>query len=274
MIGAKILNTTGWNTKKMTPNSDISYINLLALPGIVSMSTCRGCVVDSDSYSGFNACHYTGDDMEHVTTCRKRLCNMLQIPLENLIIPRQTHSLNVAVIDDVPFDANKLENIDALVTTLPNVAIAINTADCVPIVMVDEEAGVIAVAHSGWKGTVGKIASATIVKMVECGANPLHIKVAMGPCICGDCFEVGDEVVEQFEVHGFDTPQIILRSYGAKSHIDLPQACRKSLIEAGVLDSNITLPTHCSRCNSTEFFSARRLGINSGRTLTIAMIKE
>ena len=131
---------------------------------------------------------------------------MLQIPLENLIIPRQTHSLNVAVIDDVPFDANKLENIDALVTTLPNVAIAINTADCVPIVMVDEEAGVIAVAHSGWKGTVGKIASATIVKMVECGANPLHIKVAMGPCICGDCFEVGDEVVEQFEVHGFDTP--------------------------------------------------------------------
>lgn len=251
--------------------SDISHTKLLTIPGIVAFSTCRGCVIEGDNYSGFNACHYTGDDENHVLYCREKLCDMLQIPLENLIIPRQTHSLNVAVIDAIPFDADKLENVDALVTTLPNVAIAINTADCVPLVMVDEVAKVIAVAHSGWKGTVGKIASATIAKMVECGANPSRIKVAMGPCICGDCFEVGDEVVAQFVAQGFNAPQIILNGYGAKSHIDLPQACRKSLIEEGVLDENISLPTECSRCNPQKFFSARRLGINSGRTLTIAM---
>ena len=150
-------------------------------------------------------------------------------------------------------------------------AIAVNTADCVPLVLVDEEVGVIAVAHSGWKGTVGQIASKTVAQMIACGANVSRIKVAMGPCICGDCFEVGDEVVVQFVKNGFDTPQIILNGYGERRHVDLPQACRKLLLEAGVLDENIALPQECSRCNPQTFFSARRLGINSGRTLTVVI---
>lgn len=243
----------------------------MAIPGVVAKSTCRGCVIENDNYSGFNACHYTGDDAAHVDICRAQLCEMLGINRESLVIPRQTHSLNVAVVDSIPFDSEKLENIDALVTTLPQVAIAINTADCVPIVMVDDIARVIAVAHSGWKGTVGRIASKTVAKMAECGAEVSRIKVAMGPCICGDCFEVGDEVVEQFVNNGFNNSQVILREYGERCHINLPQACRQSLLEIGVRDENIILPTDCSRCNPTQFFSARRLGINSGRTLTFAM---
>lgn len=257
----------------MNQISDISHINLLTIPGIVAFSTCRGCVIDGDNYSGFNACHYTGDEENHVEQCREQLCVTLGINRDNLIIPRQTHSLNIAVVDEIPFDTSRLENIDALVTTLPNVAIAVNTADCVPLVFVEEEVGIIAVAHSGWKGTVGCIASKTVAQMIACGADASRIKVTMGPCICGDCFEVGDEVVEQFVKNRFDTPQIILNGYGERSHIDLPQACRKSLLEAGVLDENIAFPKECSRCNPQKFFSARRLGINSGRTLTIAVRK-
>lgn len=243
----------------------------MTIPGMVAISTCRGCVVEGDNYSGFNACHYTGDDMAHVEGCRKELCKELGINRESLIIPRQTHSLNVAVVDTIPFDAEKLENIDALVTTLSGVAIAINTADCVPLVFADEVNKVIGVAHSGWKGTVGSIASKTVAKMIQCGASLSHIKVAMGPCICGDCFEVGHEVVEQFVNNGFDSSQVILNHYQPRPHIDLPQACRQSLIEIGIRDENIQLPTDCSRCNPHEFFSARRLGINSGRTLTVVM---
>lgn len=268
-----MLSLIGLSTKKMNHKNNISHIDLMTIPGVVAKSTCRGCVIENDNYSGFNACHYTGDNEEHVDECRNKLCEMLGINRESLIIPRQTHSLNVAVVDLVPFDSEKLENIDALVTMLPRVAIAINTADCVPLVMVDDVAHVIAVAHSGWKGTVGRIASKTIAKMVECGADVSRIKVAMGPCICGDCFEVGDEVVERFEDNGFDNPQVILRGLGERCHINLPQACRQSLLEIGVRDENIMLPTDCSRCNPMTFFSARRLGINSGRTLTIAMIK-
>lgn len=243
----------------------------MTIPGMVAISTCRGCVIENDNYSGFNACHYTGDDMKHVEVSRSLLCAELSIERKALIIPRQTHSLNVAVIDTIPSGTEKLENIDALVTTLSNVAIAINTADCVPIAFIDDVNKVIGVAHSGWKGTVGRIASKTVAKMIECGASLSHIKVAMGPCICGDCFEVGQEVVEQFEKNGFHSPQVILNQYQPRPHIDLPQACRQSLLEIGVLDENITLPTDCSRCNPQKFFSARRLGINSGRTLTIVM---
>lgn len=258
--------------KKMNPDN-LSYINLMPTPGIVALSTCRGCVVEGDSYSGFNACHYTGDDMTHVRACRVQLCDKLGVEYDNLIIPRQTHSLNVAVISELPVSVEAIENVDALVTTLPNVAIAINTADCVPIALVDEVAHVIAVVHSGWKGTVGRIVALTVDKMVECGADAKRIKAAMGPCICGDCFEVGPEVVEQFENNGFDNDQVILRNYGGRHHIDLPQACRQSLLEVGVRDENIIVSKVCSRCNPQEYFSARRLGINSGRTLTVIMQK-
>ncbi|MBE6318236.1 MAG: peptidoglycan editing factor PgeF [Bacteroidales bacterium] len=257
----------------MNPRNNISHIYLMTIPGMVAVSTCRGCIIENDNYSGFNACHYTGDDMMHVEASRSLLCDELGIGREALIIPRQTHSLNVAVVDSIPFSAERLEDIDALVTTLSGVAIAINTADCVPLVFVDDEAHVVAVAHSGWKGTVGRIASKTIEKMIDCGADVKRIKVAMGPCICGDCFEVGNEVVEQFVKNGFNNSQVILHGYGERCHIDLPQACRQALVEFGVLDENIAMPTDCSRCNPAKFFSARRLGINSGRTLTIAMIK-
>ena len=245
----------------------------MTIPGVTAISTCRGCVIEGNSYSGFNACHYTGDTDEHVAQCREQLCAMLGIDRNNLIIPRQTHSLNVAVIDTIPFNAEKLENVDAIVTTLSGVAIAINTADCVPLVFADDVNKVIGVAHSGWKGTVGRIASKTVEQMVACGASLSNIKVAMGPCICGDCFEVGHEVVEQFVNNGFDSPQVILNQYQPRPHIDLPQACRQALIEIGIREENIQLPTHCSRCNPQKFFSARRLGINSGRTLTVAMMK-
>lgn len=258
--------------KIMTPNNKIEYINLLTTPGITAFSTCRGCIIEGDNYSGFNACHYTGDDINHVNNCRAVLCEALDIDYSNLIIPRQTHSLNVAVINNLPVNVDCIENVDAIVTTLPDVAIAVNTADCVPIVLIDEIARVIAVVHSGWKGTVGRIATKTVTTMVECGADVSRIKVAMGPCICGDCFEVGDEVIEQFKNAGFDNTQVILNGYGTRSHIDLPQACRQSLVETGILEENIIMPKVCSRCSPSKFFSARRLGINSGRTLTVVKL--
>jgi hypothetical protein len=84
-------------------------------------------------------------------------------------------------------------------------------------------------------------------------------------------FDNGYLGIEQFVNNGFDSSQVILNHYQPRPHIDLPQACRQALIEIGIRDENIQLPTHCSRCNPQKFFSARRLGINSGRTLTVAM---
>lgn len=239
-------------------------------PDILTFISSRGYVDEDDPYSSFNACHYTGDNPRHVADCRHALCRHLGIAGNRLIIPRQTHSVNVTVIDTVPADDAALDGSDAIVTAMPDVALAINTADCVPILLADTANGIIAAVHSGWKGTVGRIAARTVDVMVSLGAKHSEIKAVMGPCICGECFEVGDEVTDRFTEAGLDGDKIILHRH-PRNHIDLPQAVRQTLIQAGVPAENIAMPAHCSRCEHDRYFSARRLGIESGRTLSLIM---
>ena len=235
----------------------------------------RGEVVASDTYSQWNLCDYTGDDALRVLDARMQLCQQLDIDLDNLVMPRQTHSTNVKVIDRDFLNAaieeqdSALEGVDALVTNLPGVCIGVNTADCVPIALTDPAIGIIAIAHAGWRGTVGYIAHKTVEVMCKLGAKASDIVAALGVSICQDCFEVGDEVVKEFEQAGFDISPIMKRNdVTGKAHINLQEANRQLLIKAGVDPSNITLPNHCSRCEHKRYFSARRLGINSGRTFT------
>ena len=248
--------------------------------GVAAFSTTRGEVDRRNAYSGVNLCDYVGDDALRVLDARITFAMQLGLTLDNLIMPRQTHSCRVAVIDnqfmnsDIEQQEKALDGVDALVTTMSDIAIGVNTADCVPIVLVDSQAGVIAVAHAGWRGTAGRILKNVVDEMCRLGAEAKHIQAAMGPCICQDCFEVGDEVVEAFKLAGFDVNTIVKRnSATGKAHIDLRAANRIVLEAAGVPASQVILPRHCSRCEHDRFFSARRLGTNSGRTFT-AIIKR
>ena len=243
--------------------------------GVAAFSTTRGEVDGRNPYSGVNLCDYVGDDALRVLDARIMLAMQLGVDLDAVVMPRQTHSCNVAVIDhhymnsDIGQQEQELEGVDALVTTLTGVVIGVNTADCVPIVLADEAAGVIAVAHAGWRGTVGCIARAVVEEMCHQGARVERIQASMGPSICQDCFEVGDEVVEAFKKVGFDLSAIVKRDASTgKAHIDLRAANREVLVAAGVPSGNIVLSQHCSRCEHGRFFSARRLGIDSGRTFT------
>lgn len=242
---------------------------------VAAFSTTRGEVDGRNPYSGVNLCDYVGDDALRVLDARIMLAMQLGVDLDAVVMPRQTHSCRVAVIDahymnsDIDQQEQALEGVDALVTALPGVVIGVNTADCVPIVLVDEAAGIVAVAHAGWRGTVGGIARAVVEAMCRQGAEQSHIQASMGPSICQDCFEVGDEVVEAFEKAKFDIQAIVKRNeITGKAHIDLGAANRDVLVAAGVPASNIALSLHCSRCEHGRFFSARRLGIDSGRTFT------
>lgn len=246
--------------------------------GIRAFQTLRGTVEQGDAYSQWNLCDYTNDDAARVFAARQRLCLQLSIGLRHLVMPRQRHTTRVAIIDELYLrtdDAARLhclDGIDALVTALPGICIGVNTADCVPIVLADPSHGVVAVAHAGWRGTVAGIPRNTIDAMLELGAQPAQIHATMGASICADCFEVGDEVVEAFAQAGFELAAIMRRHPSTgKAHIDLQQANRQSLIAAGLLAQHITLPTTCSRCHSDRYFSARRLGIDSGRTFTCVL---
>ena len=250
--------------------------------GIEAFSTTRGQVEGSNPYSGVNLCDYVGDDALRVLDARLTLAMQLGVDLDDLVMPRQTHSCRVAVIDerfrtlDIDQQEAALEGIDALVTKLQDVVIGVNTADCVPIVLADDHAGVIAVAHAGWRGTVGLIAKTVVEEMCRQGARADRIQAAMGPSICQQCFEVGDEVVEAFKKAHFNLEEIVVRDAATgKAHIDLRAANRAVLVSAGVPVDNIVISPHCSRCEPERFFSARRLGINSGRTFTgIHLVKH
>ncbi len=246
--------------------------------GITAFTTERGEVNARNKYSAFNVCNYTGDDALHVLDCRMMLCMELGIDMDSLIMPHQTHSVRVAVIDDayMRLDIDKqeaaLEGVDALVTKLGDVCIGVNTADCVPIILADDKAGVIAAVHAGWRGTVAGIAEAAVKAMVKLGAKAQDIQAVMGPSICQECFEVGDEVVKEFEKAGFDTQAIVKRNEASgKAHIDLRKANEAVLAKAGI--KSVNTRCECSKCSGKRYFSARALGVDSGRTFT-AVIKK
>ncbi len=244
--------------------------------GISAFSTCRGEVGES-AYSSFNITHYCGDAPVHVAACRKELCEHLGIDDRFLLLPRQTHTDNVQVIDAKFFEVfpqlqpTLLDNQDALVTNLKGVCIGVSTADCVPVLMVDAEAEVIAAVHAGWRGMVKRIPIKALREMEKLGAVASRIKAVIGPSIALDSFEVGEEVVDEFLDNGFH-PCILSRQW-QKPHIDLWAACSMQLEEAGVPLRNQQIAGIDTYEQSDKFFSARRLGIYSGRIFTGIMMK-
>lgn len=243
--------------------------------GITAFTTLRGLVDTANPYSEINLCDYTGDDPAHVSECHESLCRHLGITPDKLVMPRQTHTASVVTITHNFFSLTPqeqqalLNEKDAIVTTLSGVAIGINTADCVPIVLADPRLGIIAAAHAGWKGTAMRIAAATVAAMQALGSQPCDIFATIGASICQDCFEVGDEVVERFAEAGFSIDAITRRhAITGKAHISLQEANRMVLTDCGILPHNIATSGECTRCEPEKYFSARRIGIKSGRTFT------
>ena len=241
---------------------------------IRAFSTLRG--KGSDNYAEFNITHYCGDSPEHVAECREKLCNVLGIEDKSLILPRQTHDNKVFCIDNRFTALNKEEQaellygIDAIITDIPHLCIGVSTADCIPILMYDNVKGVIAAVHAGWRGTVANIAGECISTMQNrYNCFPNDITAIIGPGISLESFEVGNEVYEEFAKAKFPMEKIA-KCYPAtngneKWHINLWEANRLLMIKYGIKPENITITGICTYKNHRDFFSARRLGINSGR---------
>lgn len=241
---------------------------------IRAFSTYRG--EGPGNYGGFNITHYCGDTALHVTECRRELCLALGIDDERLILPRQTHGDEVVCIDrafmELPGEERTamLHGIDAIITDLPRTCIGVSTADCIPLLLYDSAKGVVAAVHAGWRGTVAHIARRCIERMKErYGCCKDDIRAVIGPGISMDSFEVGDEVYDSFANAGFPMERIARRypsdDGGEKWHIDLWEANRLQLMESGIRAENITVAGICTYKEHESFFSARRLGINSGR---------
>ena len=201
---------------------------------------------------------------------------MLGISDDHLIMPHQVHLTKMARIDEAFLLMNAakrqetLEGVDALMTDLKDVCIGVSTADCIPVLLSDHEHHALCAIHAGWRGTVRRIVEKAVGAMTEAyGTRPQHLTAQIGPGIHRDSFEVGDEVYDAFEQAGFDMSAISIKK--EKWHIDLPECNRLQLIASGLLPPSIKVSPVCTYQQAADYFSARRLGINSGRIFTGCM---
>lgn len=239
---------------------------------ITAFSTTRSGGVSTGNYASFNANHYCGDEPKNVLKNRELLCEALGIEQAHLIVPHQTHKTVTRIIDEeflaLSADEQKeaLEGVDAVCTNLKDVCVCVSTADCIPILLYDETTGVISAVHAGWRGTVARIVEENIkVLQATYNINPHNLHAIIGPGISLEAFEVGDEVYEAFKEAKFDMNAIAKKF--EKWHLDLPLCNKLQLLNMGLKEENIFLSNICTFNNSDEFFSARKLTINSGRIL-------
>lgn len=246
----------------------IPILPLLTEGNIRAFTTMRGNCSPEHTYSGFNVCDYTGDDPEHIAKCSEVLSRHFGIPVDRMVIPRQTHSSNVLTVCDLPVTPDGLDNTDAIVTNLHDIIIGVNTADCVPVILADPVAEIAGIAHAGWRGAIGGIVETTVNAMTALGSHPSNIRASMGPSICEECFEVGEEIAIHFD------DDCVTRIPGNKPHVSLHKHISKVLCKCGLQDTNISPfdKDLCTKCHPDKFWSARRLGISSGRIFTFMII--
>lgn len=242
-------------------------------PGVVAFSTTRRGGCSKGHYASFNINRYCGDREEDIQANRQALCQELGITDDHLIMPHQVHLTNVLTVDEAFLSLNPierqeaLEGFDALMTNLRGVCIGVSTADCIPVLLYDSEHQAVCAIHAGWRGTVKRIVVQAIEGMkATYGTQPQQLMAQIGPGIHLHNFEVGDEVYEAFHQEGFHM-EGISKKY-EKWHIDLPECNRQQLLAAGLQPQSIHVSLVCTFQHSEDYFSARRLGINSGRIFT------
>ena len=221
--------------------------------GVTAFSITRQCGYSKGNYASFNINCYCGDEEEAIKKNREALCELLRIADDRLLMPHQVHLTEMTVVDEglLRLSAEErheaLESVDALMTNVKGVCIGVSTADCIPVLLYDP------VQHAA-----------------VYGSHAEDIVAQIGPGIHLESFEVGDEVYEAFANEGFDM-NTISKKY-EKWHIDLPESNRQQLLGAGVPARNITVSPVCTFMQSDSYFSARRLGIQSGRIFTAIII--
>lgn len=173
--------------------------------------------------------------------------------VERMIYPEQTHSSNVEIFDPAK---KSYPDTDGLILVDKKQAIYLNFADCTPLIFYDEENGVAAVSHAGWRGTAGQIGVKTVLKMQkDFGSKPEKIKCAIGPAISFCCYNVGEDVCNQL-ISTVKNPDGLYESRNGSIYVDLKGINKRQLNDAGL--ENIDVCPYCTVCDNDKFFSYRK----------------
>jgi YfiH family protein len=243
--------------------------------GVDAAVTARPGGVSSGPYQSLNLSLSVGDDPGCVLENRRRLATAFGAAPGDFVFARQVHGARIRVVTesdrgsgafslddaiDSASGAGPAGGADVLVTTSPGLVLAILTADCVPIVLHDPVAGVLACVHAGWRGTVAGVTAAAVAAMQGLGTRPSDVIAGIGPAIRADRYQVGPDVHEAVSrSFGPAAPGFIRPDPSVPGHwlLDLPSANRHALREAGVPGPQIHTTDLVTGPASGHFFSDR-----------------
>ena len=281
-------------TTRTSNNLKLLQIPALSkLPWLIhAFSTAPGGISPLENEKVLNLGFIDWDTCENVQENRRRFQTAAGAKDLPLITLKQFHSDVIHVFDTGPGEACKG---DASITNRPGLLLAIQTADCVPILLVDPKKRAVAAIHAGWRGTLARIAAKTIGKMqMHFATNPRDLLAAIGPSIGPCCYEVGTEVATQFLSQFADAPTYFdeFRTGDEPNPIqwlnmmppghqpppkgvllDLRKANRSQLLAAGLRPQNIYVSDLCTACRPDLLFSYRKQGAHSGRLMSVIAVR-
>jgi hypothetical protein len=243
-------------------HKDYSPSRIFSYPGVI-------CAFSHRAHKNMSL--FFGDTKESLENRRNFLGELGISPL-GLVCAKQVHGTNIRYV--VEEDRGKgalsyessLADIDALITDKKNLALAIFTADCLPIFLLAPQQPAIALVHCGWRSSKYNLVAKTIKMMQEnFNIRPQDLRVAFGPAIKECCYEVGEELRDFFAGD--------LMERNGRHYLDLSGINKKQILSLGVKETNIFDSKICTSCRNQEFFSFRLEGKGCGRMMSVAMLK-
>jgi YfiH family protein len=209
-----------------------------------------------------NLAHFKGDTSESVEENRRRFLAALGRNEATIVTARQTHSTERCVIDSTEQARGPQPSCDAMTTKMRGILLAIQTADCLPVLIADTATGAVAAIHAGWRGTAGRITERTVADLLLAhGVNPRNCIAALGPAACAECYEVGEDVIERYKREfGYWKDLLVNFKEGGKAHLDIRAANAQQLAFCGFTEDRIHVADYCTMHQNDLFFSYRREG--------------
>jgi YfiH family protein len=239
-----------------------------------AFSTRLGGVSPLPSNS-LNLAGFKGDQEENVSENRRRFLTAAGAEQTQIVTARQTHSIDRVTIESLEQASGTQPACDAMITRMTGVLLAVQTADCLPVLIGDTKTGTMAAIHAGWRGTAGRIVERTVADlMLVHGVNTLDCIAALGPTACARCYEVGDDVIKRYKSEfGYWRNILVDFKENGKAQLDIREANVQQLRFCGFSEDQIYVADYCTMHQNDLFFSYRREGkgqpSNVGRSLSV-----
>lgn len=254
---------------KINENKGVTYLTYPAFekfPEFYHGFSTRLGGVSKGIYSSMNLSFTRGDEEEAVLENYRRIADAIGFSMEGIVCSDQTHTVHILQVTEADKGKGVLQkkdytDIDGLITNVPGITLTTFYADCVPLFFLDPVNKAAGLAHSGWRGTVGRMGEKMVRAMKDAfGSEPENLYAGIGPSICQDCYEVSADVADRFreEFQGYEEDAgLLYKTKPGKYQLNLWKANEIVLTEAGILREHISFPGICTCCNPEFLFSHR-----------------